>query len=212
MEARRRRIETETTAPLVTETQTNAPRQTNVDKNCNATAAETAPIQSTRRRATSHLESAPERLDNDAAILTTPRSSSDTPHHQHGGHHQRTSSGGKGDGSQSQLQAAPLRKSASGVATLGRLRVVTGGGSNTASVQEVGSPPIMSATTAPVTPDADRPRTRRQNATSATRRNRDASLTQFALIDDENVSQQVCLFFYIIFLFFIYINKIIYDR
>lgn len=44
MEARRRRIETETTAPLVTETQTNAPRA--VDKNCNATAADTAPIQS----------------------------------------------------------------------------------------------------------------------------------------------------------------------
>lgn len=38
----RRRIETENTAPLVTDTQTNAPRAT-VDKNCNATAAE--PIQ-----------------------------------------------------------------------------------------------------------------------------------------------------------------------
>lgn len=43
LESRRRRIETETTAPLVTDTQTNQPRA--VDKNCNATAAETAPIQ-----------------------------------------------------------------------------------------------------------------------------------------------------------------------
>lgn len=35
----RRRIEIENTAPLVTETQTNAPRPT-VDKNCNATAVD----------------------------------------------------------------------------------------------------------------------------------------------------------------------------
>lgn len=39
MEARRKRIEIENTAPLVTDTQTNGPRAT-VDKNCNATATE----------------------------------------------------------------------------------------------------------------------------------------------------------------------------
>lgn len=37
MEARRKRIEIENTAPLVTDTQTNGPRAA-VDKNCNATA------------------------------------------------------------------------------------------------------------------------------------------------------------------------------
>lgn len=171
LESRRRRIETETTAPLVTDTQTNQPRA--VDKNCNATAAETAPIQgkcdgvrrrvtdiyrknylaAPRRRATSHLDTPitdrAERLDNDA--VSTPRSTSDA------------------NQAAAVTRSTPLRKSASGVATLGRLRV---GG------------------TGQVEQEQERPRRRQQNVS---RRTRDTSLTQFAVIDDENVSQQVTI-------------------
>lgn len=113
-----------------------------------------------KRRATSHLEQPPEKLDNEGAASA--RSTSDA----------------------NQKQAAPLRKSQSGVATLGRLRVVTT------------SPPQGGATTtvdSPATPEQERPR-RRQPSAARSRTTRDTSLTQFAVMDDENVSQQVRAF------------------
>ncbi|KAK4878012.1 hypothetical protein RN001_010518 [Aquatica leii] len=150
LESRRRRIETENTAPLVTDTQTNAPKAT-VDKNCNATPVE--PAQGQRRRATSHLEQTPEKLDNEGAA----------------------SARSVADGGQ---KPVPLRKSQSGVATLGRLRVVT--------------PPQGASVESPATPEQERPRRRQPSAARSSRSGmRDQSLTQFAVMDDENVSQQV---------------------
>ncbi|KAF5284207.1 hypothetical protein FQR65_LT00207 [Abscondita terminalis] len=150
LESRRRRIETENTAPLVTDTQTNAPKAT-VDKNCNATPVES--VQGQRRRATSHLEQTPEKLDNEGAA----------------------SARSVADGSQ---KPVPLRKSQSGVATLGRLRVVT--------------PPQGASVESPATPEQERPRRRQPSAARSSRSGmRDQSLTQFAVMDDENVSQQV---------------------
>lgn len=105
-----------------------------------------------KRRATSHLEQPPEKLDNEGAASA--RSTSDA----------------------NQKQPAPLRKSQSGVATLGRLRVVTT------------SPPQGTATVD--SPEQERPR-RRQPSAARSRTTRDTSLTQFAVMDDENVSQQV---------------------
>ncbi|KAJ8929402.1 hypothetical protein NQ314_017910 [Rhamnusium bicolor] len=136
----RRRIETENTAPLVTDTQTNAPRPT-VDKNCNATAIDQ--VQARKRRATSHLDQPPDRLDNEA--VASAKSTSDA-----------------------NIKPAPLRKSQSGVATLGSL------------------------VDSPATPEQERPRRRQPSAARSSRSGlRDQSLTQFAVIDDENVSQQV---------------------
>ncbi|XP_031331385.1 tau-tubulin kinase homolog Asator isoform X2 [Photinus pyralis] len=152
LEARRRRIETENTAPLVTDTQTNAPKPT-VDKNCNATPVEAVPS-SQRRRATSHLEQTPEKLDNEGAASA--RSVADA-----------------------NQKPVPLRKSQSGVATLGRLRVVT-------------PPQSGSVVDSPATPEQERPRRRQPSAARSSRSGvRDQSLTQFAVMDDENVSQQV---------------------
>lgn len=77
---------------------------------------------------------------------------------------------------------APLRKSQSGVATLGRLRVVT-----PAQVQGSGS-----LVESPATPEQERPRRRQPSAARSSRSGlRDQSYTQFAVMDDENVSQQV---------------------
>ncbi|KAK5638120.1 hypothetical protein RI129_012415 [Pyrocoelia pectoralis] len=152
LEARRRRIETENTAPLVTDTQTNAPKPT-VDKNCNATPVEVIP-QSQRRRATSHLEQTPEKLDNEGAASA--RSVADV-----------------------NQKPVPLRKSQSGVATLGRLRVAT-------------PPQGGSVVDSPATPEQEKPRRRQPSAARSSRSGiRDQSLTQFAVMDDENVSQQV---------------------
>ncbi|XP_017775238.1 PREDICTED: uncharacterized protein LOC108561688 isoform X2 [Nicrophorus vespilloides] len=155
MDARRKHIEAENTAPLVADTtQTNASRPT-VDKNCNATAASEQVQQVPKRRATSHLEQPPEKLDNEAAASA--RSSSDA-----------------------NAKPAPLRKSQSGVATLGRLRVAP-------SPQQGGS-----VVEAPATPEQERPRRRQPSAARSSRSGvRDQSLTQFAVMDDENVSQQV---------------------
>lgn len=178
LESRKKRIETENTAPLVTDTQTNVPRPV-VDKNCNATAVEQVQ-QSTclfssvlsflilllptnfrflsvpKRRATSHLEQPPERLDNETAASA--KSTSDN-----------------------NQKPAPLRKSQSGVATLGRLRV--------APSQQGGN-----VVESPATPEFERPRRRQPSAARSARSGaRDQSLTQFAVIDDENVSQQVCI-------------------
>lgn len=118
-----------------------------------------------RRRATSHLEQAPERLDNEQAASA--RSTSDA-----------------------NQKPAPLRKSQSGVATLGRLRVAP-------SPQQGGS-----VVESPATPELERPRRRQPSAARSSRSGvRDQSLTQFAVIDDENVSQQVghLCFYYFIF-------------
>ncbi|XP_045469713.1 tau-tubulin kinase homolog Asator isoform X2 [Harmonia axyridis] len=150
-DARRKRLETESTAANPTELQTNTARP-NVDKNCNATSTEQI-LQAPRRRATSHLEQAPERLDNEAVGST--KSISDV-----------------------NQKPAPLRKSQSGVATVGRLRVVA---PTTASLVDPSS-----------TPEQERPRRRQPSAARSSRAGaRDQSLTQFAVIDDENVSQQV---------------------
>lgn len=109
-----------------------------------------------RRRATSHLEQPPERLDNEQAASA--RSTSDA-----------------------NQKPAPLRKSQSGVATLGRLRVAP-------APQQGGS-----VVESPATPELERPRRRQPSAARSSRSGvRDQSLTQFAVIDDENVSQQVC--------------------
>ncbi|KYB26867.1 tau-tubulin kinase homolog Asator isoform X2 [Tribolium castaneum] len=152
LEVRRRRIETENTVPLATDLQTNASVRPSVDKNCNATPTEQA---APRRRATSHLEQAPERLDNEA--VASAKSTSDA-----------------------NQKPAPLRKSQSGVATLGRLRVVTPAQSGGSLVES------------PATPEQERPRRRQPSAARSSRSGlRDQSLTQFAVIDDENVSQQV---------------------
>ncbi|CAH1107915.1 unnamed protein product [Psylliodes chrysocephalus] len=149
----RRRIETENTAPLVTDTQINPTRAT-VDKNCNATAVDQ--VQARKRRATSHLDQPPDRLDNDA--VASAKSSSEA------------------------VKAAPLRKSQSGVATLGRLRVVT----PVAAPTQTGS-----LVESPATPEQERPRRRQPSAARSSRSGmRDQSLTQFAVMDDENVSQQ----------------------
>jgi tau tubulin kinase len=157
LEARRRRIETENTVPLGTDVQTNAVVRPVVDKNCNATPVEQVQQQAPRRRATSHLEQPPERLDNEA--VASAKSTSDA-----------------------NQKPAPLRKSQSGVATLGRLRVVT-----PAQVQGGGS-----LVESPATPEQERPRRRQPSAARSSRSGlRDQSLTQFAVIDDENVSQQV---------------------
>ncbi|KAF2881435.1 hypothetical protein ILUMI_24721 [Ignelater luminosus] len=132
LEARRRRIETENTAPFVTETQTNVAKPT-VDKNCNATAVEQIP-QAQRRRATSHLEQTPEKLDNEGAA----------------------SARSVADASQ---KPVPLRGS---------------------------------VVDSPATPEQERPRRRQPSAARSSRSGvRDQSLTQFAVMDDENVSQQV---------------------
>lgn len=151
----RRRIETENTAPLVTDTQTNAVRAS-VDKNCNATAGDQ--VQGRRHRASSHLEQHPDRLDNEA--VASAKSTSDA-----------------------NVKPAPLRKSQSGAATLGRLRVVTPASAQNQSGSLVDSP---------ATPEQERPRRRYASAPRSSRSGvRDQSLTQFAVMDDENVSQQV---------------------
>lgn len=107
-----------------------------------------------RRRATSHLEQAPEKLDNEGAASA--RSVADT-----------------------NQKPVPLRKSQSGVATLGRLRVVT-------------PPQSGTVVDSPATPEQERPRRRQPSAARSSRSGvRDQSLTQFAVMDDENVSQQV---------------------
>ncbi|KAJ8958453.1 hypothetical protein NQ318_002240 [Aromia moschata] len=147
----RRRIETENTAPLVTDTQTNAPRPV-VDKNCNAPAVEQG--QARKRRATSHLDQPPDRLDNEA--VASAKSTSDA-----------------------NVKPTPLRKSQSGVATLGRLRVVTPAQVQTGSLVD-----------SPATPEQERPRRRQPSAARSSRSGvRDQSLTQFAVIDDENVTR-----------------------
>ncbi|XP_072381782.1 tau-tubulin kinase homolog Asator isoform X2 [Diabrotica undecimpunctata] len=152
----RRRIETENTAPLVTDTQINATRAT-VDKNCNATAVEQ--VQARKRRATSHLDQPPDRLDNEA--VASAKSTSDA------------------------VKPAPLRKSQSGVATVGRLRVVT-----PAPATQVQT--TASLVDSPATPEQERPRRRPPSAARSSRSGmRDQSLTQFAVMDDENVSQQM---------------------
>lgn len=110
-------------------------------------------ISAPRRRATSHLEQPPERLDNEA--VGSAKSISDV-----------------------NQKAAPLRKSQSGVATVGRLRVV--------------APATASLVDPTSTPEQERPRRRQPSAARSSRAGaRDQSLTQFAVIDDENVSQQV---------------------
>ncbi|KAG5884734.1 hypothetical protein JTB14_037764 [Gonioctena quinquepunctata] len=148
----RRRIETENTAPLVTDTPTNAPRAT-VDKNCNATAVDQ--VQARKRRATSHLDQPPDRLDNEA--VASAKSSSDA-----------------------NVKPAPLRKSQSGITTLGRLRVVT----PAPSVQ------TGSLVDSPATPEQERPKRRQPSAARSSRSGmRDQSLTQFAVIDDENMTR-----------------------
>ncbi|XP_018563133.1 tau-tubulin kinase homolog Asator isoform X2 [Anoplophora glabripennis] len=148
----RRRIETENTAPLVTDTQTNAPKPA-VDKNCNATAVDQ--VQARKRRATSHLDQPPDRLDNEA--VASAKSTSDA-----------------------NVKPAPLRKSQSGVATLGRLRVVT-------PVTQAQSGSLVDS---PATPEQERPRRRQPSAARSSRSGlRDQSLTQFAVIDDENVTR-----------------------
>ncbi|XP_076256223.1 tau-tubulin kinase asator isoform X3 [Rhynchophorus ferrugineus] len=148
----RRRIEAENTAPLATDTQTNAARPT-VDKNCNATAGEQI---ARKRRATSHLDQPPaDRLDNEAAVASA-KSTSDAP------------------------RPAPLRKSQSGAATLGRLRVATPPHGQGGSLGD-----------SPATPEQERPRRRQPSAARSSRGTRDQSVTQFAVMDDENVSQQV---------------------
>ncbi|XP_057668189.1 tau-tubulin kinase homolog Asator [Diorhabda carinulata] len=153
----RRRIETENTAPLVTDTQINASRP-NVDKNCNATAVEQ--VQARKRRATSHLDQPPDRLDNEA--VASAKSTSDA------------------------VKPAPLRKSQSGVATVGRLRVVT----PPTPAQQVQT--TASLVDSPATPDQEKPRRRPPSAVRSSRSGmRDQSLTQFAVMDDENVSQQM---------------------
>lgn len=58
------------------------------------------------------------------------------------------------------------------------------------------SPPQGGGTTgvdSPATPEQERPR-RRQPSAARSRTTRDTSLTQFAVMDDENVSQQVRAF------------------
>ncbi|KAL3270773.1 hypothetical protein HHI36_021299 [Cryptolaemus montrouzieri] len=150
-DARKKRLETESTMAVPTEIPTNATRP-NVDKNCNATSTDQI-LQAPRRRATSHLEQPPEKLDNEA--IASPKSISDV-----------------------NQKAAPLRKSQSGVATLGRIRVI--------------APTTDSLVDAPATPEQERPRRRQPSAARSSRAGaRDQSLTQFAVIDDENVSQQV---------------------
>lgn len=113
-----------------------------------------------RRRATSHLEQPPEKLDNEA--VGSAKSTSDV-----------------------NLKGAPLRKSQSGVATVGRLRVMT-----TSPPQGGGS-----VVDSPATPDQERPRRRQPSAARSRPGTRDQSLTQFAVMDDENVSQQVRRYF-----------------
>ncbi|XP_060532617.1 tau-tubulin kinase 1 isoform X2 [Cylas formicarius] len=155
----KRRIETENTAPLATDTHTNAPKPT-VDKNCNATATEQI---ARKRRATSHLDQAPtDRLDNEAAVASA-KSTSDAP------------------------RPTPLRKSQSGAATLGRLKVVTSAAATPASAPRTGA----SLGDSPATPEQERPRRRQPSAARSSRGARDQSVTQFAVMDDENVSQQV---------------------
>ncbi|CAH1184491.1 unnamed protein product [Phyllotreta striolata] len=150
----RRRIETENTAPLVTDMQINPIRAT-VDKNCNATAVDQT--QNRKRRATSHLDQPPDRLDNEAVASAKSTSEAAKP--------------------------APLRKSQSGVATLGRLRVVT---------PAAAPPQTGSLVDSPATPEQERPRRRQPSAARSSRSGlRDQSLTQFAVMDDENVSQQM---------------------
>lgn len=106
------------------------------------------------RRATSHLEQTPEKLDNEGAA----------------------SARSVADGAQ---KAAPLRKSQSGVATLGRLRVVA-------------TPQGSTVADTPATPEQERPRRRQPSVVRNSKAGyRDQSLTQFAVMDDENVSQQV---------------------
>ncbi|CAH1163258.1 unnamed protein product [Phaedon cochleariae] len=161
----RRRIETENTAPLVTDTQTNAARPV-VDKNCNATAVEQ--IQGRKRRATSHLDQPPaDRLDNVDHHGSSAKSTSDAAN------------------AKAAAAAAPLRKSQSGAATLGRLRVSVAAQSQ-AAAQSQGESPAA-------TPEQERPARRRQAGARSLRSGgaRDQSLTQFAVMDDENVSQQV---------------------
>ncbi|CAH0549592.1 unnamed protein product [Brassicogethes aeneus] len=162
----RKRAETENTAAYATET--NAVRNT-VDKNCNATAT-TDQVHVRKRRATSHLEQAPDRLDNETQASA--KSTSDA-----------------------NVKAAPLRKSQSGVATLGRLRVAPAAAASGASGgghqhREGGGGSLVES---PATPEGERPNRRRQTSAARTSRSavRDQSLTQFAVIDDENVSQQV---------------------
>lgn len=119
-----------------------------------------------KRRATSHLDQPPDRLDNDA--VASAKSSSEA------------------------VKAAPLRKSQSGVATLGRLRVVT----PVAAPTQTGS-----LVESPATPEQERPRRRQPSAARSSRSGmRDQSLTQFAVMDDENVSQQVSIYWFVFIL------------
>lgn len=112
-----------------------------------------------KRRATSHLDQAPtDRLDNEAAVASA-KSTSEAP------------------------RPAPLRKSQSGAATLGRLRVATPPQGQGSSLGE-----------SPATPEQERPRRRQPSAARSSRGTRDQSVTQFAVMDDENVSQQVGLY------------------
>lgn len=113
-----------------------------------------------KRRATSHLDQPPDRLDNET--VASAKSTSDA-----------------------NVKPTPLRKSQSGVATLGRLRVV-------APVQNQSGGGGGSLVDSPATPEQERPRRRQPSAARSSRSGvRDQSLTQFAVIDDENVSQQV---------------------
>ncbi|VEN39824.1 unnamed protein product, partial [Callosobruchus maculatus] len=121
--------------------------------------------QQRKRRATSHLEQPPssDRLDNDAAAKSVASDAATA------------------------TKPAPLRKSQSGVATLGRLRVATptGGGGGGADSPDQERPPAHSQSGG---------RRSRQPSTARSSRSGlrgDQSVTQFAQMDDENVSQQV---------------------
>ncbi|KAK9876223.1 hypothetical protein WA026_012525 [Henosepilachna vigintioctopunctata] len=147
-DARRKKQETESTVAIA-ELPIYVPRS-HIDKNCNATSTDQI-LHAPRRRATSHLEQPFEKLDNEAVAST--KSISDV-----------------------NQKPAPLRKSQSGVATLGRLRVV--------------APVTGSLVEAPSTPEQERPRRRQPSAARSSRAGtRDQSLTQFAVIDDENVTR-----------------------
>lgn len=71
---------------------------------------------------------------------------------------------------------------------MGRLRVVT----SPAPQQQTTTGSLVDS---PATPEQERPRRRQASAARSSRSAlRDQSLTQFAVIDDENVSQQVSIF------------------
>ncbi|CAH1980661.1 unnamed protein product [Acanthoscelides obtectus] len=173
-----RHKETENTTALVTDTHTNGPRAT-VDKNCNATdltqgnnqnmAHHNQSVQhqqQRKRRAKSHLEQPPssDRLDNDAAAKSI---ASDAA----------TAS-----------KPIPIRKSQSGVATLGRLRVATPTGGDTGT----GGAESPDQEKLPAHSQSGGRRSRQPSTARSSRSGlRDQSVTQFAQMDDENFSQQV---------------------